>query len=545
MQPPEQQHKYWYFAGCLILLALAFIQCYRVSHDLFWPCDGDQFRDMSFVQQMIDGRFGGDPSYKGEYMWYNPLLAWIEYGLVQLTGIPLAQLMIRAGTYLNILAPVFFFLMMIRLSDYKTALAALLSYLFLSTGDIWGAHTATYSPWLIPASFASFFFYGNILLLYQAFRTERSGWFLLLGASLGVTFLAHTAPALIITLLLCVLSLEKIRMAIPAARKKVCWKFFRFGLLTLLPFAIVSLPFTYYIVGKYHLHIRHPYLSEWREGIFIWSNWKEMIRANLSVSLVIALIGFTWFYRNFNRWLERKIILYWLLTAALMYLYTTMLPKLHEHISARLPDTVSSFHYFFSLKAIQSVFFGFGLVFIFSWCFALIRFRWPQRMPRRYFAAIFTMFIIGCTLIYYGRYCQRYDFTNGRTRSLLIQQNTGDIAMYEFLRKHIPENSVVLCADTSAIFPVMASGRKMVVTSIIFSNAYLTFDARYQDRDCMLDALKAGDSSETRRLFAKYDVQYLLLHPDSVKAYQHRLIGERVFTNKQYTCFALPDQKIK
>jgi len=61
-----------------------------------------------------------------------------------------------------------------------------------------GLLAATYTPWLFPTVFALGFFFGG-LLIYARFHATP-GWRAdaLIGASLGVVFLAHTAPALIL-----------------------------------------------------------------------------------------------------------------------------------------------------------------------------------------------------------------------------------------------------------------------------------------------------------------------------------------------------------
>ncbi|MEO6852220.1 MAG: hypothetical protein ABI203_08565, partial [Mucilaginibacter sp.] len=63
-----------YITAAVILLALAFIQCYRTVHDLHWAFEPDFDRDIGYIRSTLDGHFGADPNYAGEYMWYNPLL---------------------------------------------------------------------------------------------------------------------------------------------------------------------------------------------------------------------------------------------------------------------------------------------------------------------------------------------------------------------------------------------------------------------------------------------------------------------------------------
>src|SRR5579871_4376558 len=144
----ERKQRLLLLGASFLMLLMAFIQSYRVMHDLTWPFDTDFDRDMAFVQNSLDGHFGQDPIYAGHYLWYNPLLFSIEAGLVKLTGLPVNIILARAGLYLNLLGPLSFFLMAWGLFDLRVATASLLSYLFFAAGSFEGTGAATYSPWL-------------------------------------------------------------------------------------------------------------------------------------------------------------------------------------------------------------------------------------------------------------------------------------------------------------------------------------------------------------------------------------------------------------
>src|SRR5215813_2506349 len=150
-------------AAFAIMLLLAFIQCYRTVHDLHWAYDPDFDRDIAFARGLLEGHYGQDPNYQGAWLWYNPLLFSIEALIHKVSNIPLNIIAVQAGVYLNILGPIFFFLMVRRLFDYRLALAASLFYLFINSGDVrcWGA--PTYTPWLFPVCFAQFIFYTGII----------------------------------------------------------------------------------------------------------------------------------------------------------------------------------------------------------------------------------------------------------------------------------------------------------------------------------------------------------------------------------------------
>src|SRR5579859_7084273 len=172
-QNPGKSERFILLTASFIMLVIAFVQCFRTTHDLTWAFDTDFDRDMAFIQNSLDGHFGQDPTYLGQYCWYNPLLFSIEAILVKLTGLPINIVVARAGLYLNLLGPLTFFLMAWRLFDLRVATTALLSYLFFANGVVEGTGAATYSPWLYPITFAQFLFYVNILLIFKAFSSGK------------------------------------------------------------------------------------------------------------------------------------------------------------------------------------------------------------------------------------------------------------------------------------------------------------------------------------------------------------------------------------
>src|SRR5579859_5298945 len=104
--------KIAFITAGVLMLALAFIQCYKAASGIHWFFDPDYYRDMSCVQQNLYGNFGKDPNYLGAYLWYNPLLTSLETLIVKITGLPLNLAFAKAGIYLNLLAPVTFTLML-------------------------------------------------------------------------------------------------------------------------------------------------------------------------------------------------------------------------------------------------------------------------------------------------------------------------------------------------------------------------------------------------------------------------------------------------
>jgi len=534
--PQKKTNKILFVAAFIIMLSMAFFQCYKSTHDLNWAPDPDFDRDIAFVRGTLEGHYGKDPNYAGEYIWYNPLLFSIEAVIIKISSLPPNLITVRAGTYLNVLGPIAFFMMVFSLFGIETALAAALSFLFLSSGNIlsWGA--ATYSPRLYPVCFTQFLFYLNIILCYKAFSRQKYFWFILLGTAIGISFLGHAAPAIIIILILITIQGQQMFNSFKEKNYASLKKYMLQGIWAFVFFIMAAMPLVYYIVGKYHLHMITRAAFEYTEGIYYLSNFKGMIRENLSVSFVIAIIGLLWFYKNFHQQLLRKIIFSWLFISAVMYIYATLVALLDTRYHIHLPGTVPSFHYFFYLKALQSVFFGFGFVFG-----NLIAGNNKGLQITNSANIFFVVIVMICALAYFPFYKNRDDFGLFRKESAEKENKKDDIEVYDYILKNISSEKVILSEKDPSIFPVMATARKMVSIAYTFSNPYVDFDKREEDRNNMLLFLKTGEPVSSKQLFSKYSVDYALISKKELSDYKMLppILDKAIFSNNSYTLFSI------
>jgi hypothetical protein len=539
--------RYVFAAGIFIMLFLAFAQGYKTTHDLDWPCDIDFDRDMSFIQGTLDGHFGKDPSYLGEYLWYSPLLFSIETVIVKTTGLPPNIVVTRAGIYLNYLAPVAFVIMVFMLFGFETAIASLLSFLFLASGNILGWGAATYSPWLYPVCFVQFLFYLNIIFLYKAVSTQRYIWFILLGSFAGLSFLGHVAPAVIIFLMTIMIQISTVFNAIRNGNQKIIKKYLFQSLILLVTFLIVASPILIVIYGRYRMHYINRAPFEYVGSIFTIKSFGELVKANINLALLVSLAGMYWFYKNFENLIIRNIISSWLLVCLFMYGYSTLIPLLHSRLHIFLPVTVPSFHYFFYLKALESVFFGIGLVWLLKSTVRRLS-KWItanslENPVDGVCHIIWVTLILVFSLVYYPVYIRRNDFIDLRELALQKEADKPKLEVYYYLKDHISPDKVILCELGQSMFPVMASGRKMVSTTFTFSNPFVDFEQREKDRNKMLSYLVTGQPGSDKQLFTKYQVSYILL---SCSQAQKLLSGldlknEPVFRNKSFILLSVAE----
>ena len=544
----QTKNKKFYTIALIAILTLAFFQCYKVSHDLVWPCDVDQYRDMAYVQGNLYGDYGKDPNFTGRYMWYNPLLALIETAIVKVSGLPINVVFIRAGVYLNIFGPIAFMLMMLLIGGYRVALASLLSFLFLASGQLSFFYAPSYSPWVVPLTFAQFFFYLNIIVCHKAFTSQKNIWFFVLGTLLGISFLAHTAPTLMIILIMAFVQCPKIFSSFRSKDYSSLQKYILQSIITFVPFVIASLPLTYYIVGKYHMHYLNRMPAEFVETIFLMRNFPDMVKSNLSVSFFIAVIGFIWFYRNFHQALIRKIIFGWLIASVFMYLYSTAVATLDNRFDIHLPGAVPSFHFFYYLKALQSVFFGFGFVAILApivqWLGKFLP-RRSETQAKSYADVFFIGSIFICAIVYFPFYQNRLDFVHNRQKSIIMAGEKDKIEMYNYIMQNIPRDKVILAEDdTISLFPVMSTARKMVSMFGNFSNPYYEWTDRQNDWITMVTFLEKNEPATTKKLglFNKYQVNFILLKKESMDKRKNdstSLLRQVVFENSSYSMYKL------
>ena len=527
------------------MLSMAFYQCYKTTHDLHYPFDLDFDRDVSFARGMMNGHYGQDPNYKGEFLWYNPMLFTIEAAIAKITSSPLMEVVVQAGTYLNLLGPITFFLMAAYFFGFEAALACLLCFLFSRGKMVNVGLPYNYSPWLYPFCFAQSLFYINIILCYKAFLSQKNSWFILLGITIGLSFLAHAAPTLLIILIMFSIQSKKIFSAIKERTYPVLKKYLLQGVTTLSFFILVSLPLLYYIVGKYHMHIVNRAPMEFTDRLFYMSHFDELVKENLSPSLIVALIGFIWFYKNFHQYLIRSIVLNWLFISIALYIYSTLVAFLGgERYNIHLPGTVPSFHYYFYIKTIEWLFFGFGFVFLFRSTIDWITNRMVNDKKQNrstYINILFPVAVLSCAIIIFPSYKTRPDFVIMRDLSLAKEKNTDKIEIYNYILSNIPEDKVILCErkDSISMFPVMASSRKTVSIEDTFSNPYVDFSKRENDRYNMLMFLKTGAPVSAKKLFGEYDVSFVLLSASGLSEYKlmPAMLGQAVFRNKSFTIF--------
>jgi len=517
----------------LSLCAVALFYGIRATGDLVATIDVDLCRDIGLAQTILDHRYGEDNLYRGETIWYNPLLSIIIADVSRLTGVGPATLTARGGAYLNLLAPIAFYALVAFLFDRRIALASTAAFLFAIMPP--GAPSyvsASYSPLLYGENFVQALFYFSLLVYAKALESRGLWWYFAVGLLLGITFLGHTAPALILGAVIVTMA---VKSWIGQRRSGLTTGFTRevggLGLIILIAF-IVSLPFTFSILGRYHLRILNSAPSNWMYSSLTLANIGGFARENLSWFTVIAATGLVALILARCNRPRRSLLFPWLAVCcvelALNYIqqlisYFHLMPHLHLMF-------VPAYHFLFYFKAIENILFGFGLVFVCQWLSRHIASTFfPATSGSSHLAFQIETLLIWASVVLFlalvlPAYGSRWDFLVACDRSLAgARYRAARIDAYRWILSHTqPEDVFLSRGDNLDLTVVAPAARKVVATSsVYFSNPYVPYTPRVEAATLMWKQLIAG-SPDALPTLKKYQVRYLITLSRIANQIDHR-----------------------
>ncbi len=490
-------------ALCLWVFALGV----HTTGNLYWPADSDLARDSSQAMTIYDGDLVGDPQYRGETLWYNPLTPSLIALIARLTGQPLPLIYTRAGAYLNLLVPILFFALVAVLLDRWTALAATLAFLFVQIAPpTTSVLYATYSAWLYAANLAQAWMYGTLIVFVIAVRTQRRRWYVLTGMLLGLTFLAHTAPAVMLGTIIALQTL--IGLARDRGRRRTT--LVNFGLIMILAL-LSSAPLTYSLVVHYRLHVLNLTPGDSIHPPVALDNFVTYWRASTIEQplFLVVVVGLIAILMRARRPFSRRLIALWLggTLGLLAYSYARQYLKRQ---GIEIPGFVPAHHFLFYLRAAESILFGAGAMalsgFIVAVIVRLIRHRssWPPSVRTFVERGVLIAMLALLMVWAYPLYLEREDFNGLPQESMAFGQNADLVGGYHWLRANTQPADVLLTSDRLATYVAGPAGRKIVAGDSFFANPYVDWKSRATDRDAMFGQLMAGQCDEFQSLAEKY-----------------------------------------
>lgn len=447
-------------AACVLALTVAV----QTVSGLRWPYDGDHYRDVAQAQTARDGHPLSDPFYPDEWVWYNPLVPWIVAAGSAITRITPAAFDVQAGPWLNLLAPIAFYLLCARLAGRGAAFAALIIFLFFNCRTDPALTCPTYSSWLFVATFAQGLFFLTLLAMAWTVPQQTAVRAGLVGALAGLTFLAHTGPALVLgATAILLLRLRSIIIA---------------GLVAL----IVASPFLYAIEGHYHLHVVNPVPMAWQWLPVTIEGFPGTLRANAVLILAGLAGGFV---------VRSKVARVWLIVSLLL----TAL-SLTRELTPSVPPIVPTFHFWRYAMAALTIMAG-GTV----W-------KLCELVARKHAVATLAVVATVAVAIYLPQYRSRFDFVYGQ--SIARNRDPNHAATTAWLRQQTPESAVILGTRGASLQIIGPAGRRVVAVNANWSNPYVDVIRRVDDREAMLEALKAGDDERFTPLADAYRVTHVV-----------------------------------
>lgn len=482
------------------LCILAFLGARSVTRDLEWPAFDVQYREMAGAQGVLDGTPWDDPSYRGESIWYNPMSAWILAASARITRAPIRVVTVRIGPFVNLLAPIAFYLLAVAWLEPWAALAALSAFLFLTGSAFPFTDAATYTPWFAPESYGQGLFYLALLDAHRiSGRTPLRDGDVILGVLLGLIFLVHTAPALILgSVLVALVGLEiaSTRRAGPALRwlaSNVAVAF------------VVGTPIAVTVIGRYHAHIVNGFPSVSPNPI-LGSLTGLAVKLALATPLVVAVVAFSIRIARSSPALPR-VLNAWLVAtvASLAWVCLDILAtRTGIALAPRLP--VPGFHFISYALAIASMGFGIAVGDLTAWG--------AKRLASTRIAMSQAALALALLVVELGaaapRYLRRPDATDLLDDARALQSAI-PAGLYAWVRSSTAPDDVFLCTDAESLYVISPAGRKVVATNRYFSNPFVDWAARDRDRDSMFAALARADPSVLTPLAAKYGVRWIVV----------------------------------
>jgi len=162
------------------------------------PPDADTVRDLGFIQGVRDGNWFHDPATGGAWRWYPPLLHDLAALITGTLRLKLFDTWLHAGAVLNLLTPLSFYWMNRRLiGPWPAAVATVLLVLF--DGLLLPSDAVTgYTPWTLTPALAWPIFFVSVRLIATAVERGTIAGAVMAGSCIGVLFLAHTVPGILL-----------------------------------------------------------------------------------------------------------------------------------------------------------------------------------------------------------------------------------------------------------------------------------------------------------------------------------------------------------
>jgi hypothetical protein len=446
-------------------LVLCLLHGLWMTRGISAPPDPDALRDIGFAQGMLDGNWFGDPVYLGEIRHYPPLIPALGAALALLTHSgDLPRLWVAIGPWAGLLPVVAFFLLTRRLfASDMAAILATACFVLLNGLTVPPWIGGGYSPWLFTPVLTQAAFLGAACLIHA--RVGRSSWpdAVLIGFAIGVTFLGHFVPALLLTAML----VAAVWSEHGPSWRMACWLTLA-GATQLLTMAPALLP----PLVAYPGGIVNLVPGGWadvplRPG---WASFGAFLLLNLPVVLG-WLLG--WRLRAPIARCPAAMLTAWIGVSGVFL-------ARHYGCMATDPDAavcrvfrMPVHHFLLYLQIAGACLMGWG-----AWAV------WRSGIVRRDVLAALAVLILAAGVI--GFATRPYDRFAREMGLHHLDDLVMDRAIYRWVLANTPPDSLFITDHDGATdgdydpaaFAVMAAARKLIATHVVFSNPYVDWTSR-------------------------------------------------------------------
>lgn len=494
---PSSRHRHLPDALFVVLCLAAVLPGLWMTRGVHWPQDLDGFRDLAIAESILNRGWRADAFYRGELAWYNPLVPAAAAYTSVLSGVDLPRTFVVLGAWLNALAPIAYYICIRVLVGPPVALMATAAFLFLpSRPEAWAS--ATYSPWLFPALAAQVPLYASLASWVITLRKPTVFGAVRTGVLIGVTFLAHTAPAIV---LLGVVWFSGFGFPVWPPRWTRARAIALQATTTVVSLIVVAL-FLAPLVWHYGLRVRNRAPATWSYDPAQPLLWVMGMRFGDVVIVALAVTGLVFILRRAAP-VTRAVTLPWggVVGAALLYALLT------EKLTS-IPTLVPAYHFLFLLRAWKWLLVAIGGLDVLRRGLPWLRHRVSYGVSTE--AALLTLSML-LAVAMYPRYLGRDAFTGARDRALAVGDDTAERQAYAWIQRHTLDSDVFAASDVDGLRIVAPAGRYVVAVQPHFSSPYVDWGRRTTDRDRMLSAFTSGDLGTFDERARRYGVTHLLL----------------------------------
>jgi len=520
-----------FYLAVTALMAFSLVRAVMATHECLWPIGWDLLRDVGMGQTMLDGRYPEDPILLNETLWYNPLTGALLALGSRLSGLSMPRIGVLAGPFLNLLAPLGFTVLATCLFGRAAALAGLCLVLFGRDPVVPVWVTFSYFPWVTASLYAA----GLLLLFFAVYHgaLERRSWVwhIAAGMLLGVTFMAHTAPAIVAGgAMLLFVAWEEVRLMGPFLLRRqetdpvphpdlreVRWLAAAFAALLAAAF-LISLPYTWSILYNYQFQVRNPAPSLFALDYVLLEQLPDRVREAVNWLNVFTALGFLTLLCRRNR--ADRLVLCWTLTVCLLLAQQYVWQWLETRHGLRVPGIVPGHHGSIHLTAVRAVLFGVGVVsagegVVLAGRRALRRF--GNGRSQSFFSVLSqaACAAAACTVgfaLYMAHPLTTHPDFQQPDMTLYHQYHQRGIPMYEWILKHTDPQAVFIChEDELAMTIVMPAARKLLFPPYIYSNPFVDPGPLSYHQRLLVESLSNKDAAAFCTERNKYANVYMIL----------------------------------